>query len=156
MKKFLWLGLPILLLAACGTGEADSSGAGDPIEEVMVSFNTDTQADPSEEVVLSVTVTQGDEAVEDADEIVYEVWESGNRDNSEMITAEHTEDGVYEAKTTFEEEGLYYMQAHTTARSLHVMPKQEVTVGNPDPDSIVSDDSEDSQGMGKMEDHSGH
>ncbi|WP_142828780.1 FixH family protein [Planococcus soli] len=156
MKKFLWLGLPFLLLAACGTGEADSPGAGDPIEEVMVAFNTDTQADPAVEVVLSVTVTQGDEVVEDADEIVFEVWESGDRNNSEMIPAEHAEDGVYEAETIFEEEGLYYMQAHTTARSLHVMPKQEITVGSPDPDSIVPDDSDDSQGMDKMEDHSGH
>lgn len=156
MKKFVWLGLPFLLLGACGTGEADSPGAGDPIEEVMVAFNTETQADPTEEVVLSITVTQGDEAVEDADEIVYEVWESGDRDNSEMIPAEHTEDGVYEAETIFEEEGLYYMQAHTTARSLHLMPKQEITVGNPDPDSIIPDDSDDSQGMDKMEDHSGH
>lgn len=156
MKKIIWWSLPFLLLAACGTGEADSPGAGEPLEEVMVAFNTEQQAAVAQEVVLSVSVTQGDEAVEDADEVVYEVWESGDRDNSEMIPAEHTEDGVYEAKTSFEEEGLYYMQAHTTARSLHVMPKQEVTVGNPDPDSIVPDDSDDSQGMDKMEEHSGH
>ncbi|EIM05464.1 hypothetical protein A1A1_16043 [Planococcus antarcticus DSM 14505] len=156
MKKFVWLGLPFLMLAACGTGEADSPGAGEQVEEVMVAFNTETQADPVEEVVLSVTLTQGDETVEDADEVVYEVWESGDRGNSEMIPAEHIEDGVYEAETSFEQEGLYYMQAHTTARSLHVMPKQEITVGTPDPDSIVPDDSDDSQGMDKMEDHSGH
>ncbi|MBT2571868.1 FixH family protein [Planococcus sp. ISL-110] len=156
MKKFVWLGLPFLLLAACGTGTADSPGAGDPIEEVMVAFNTETQTDPAEEIVLSVTVTQGDEAVEDADEVIYEVWESGDRANSEMIPAEHAKDGVYEAQTSFEEEGLYYMQAHTTARSLHVMPKQEITVGTPDLDSIVPDDSADSQGMDKMEGHSGH
>lgn len=156
MKRFVWLGLPFLLLAACGTGTADSPGAGDPIEEVMVAFNTETQTDPAEEIVLSVTVTQGDEAVEDADEVIYEVWESGDRDNSEMIPAEHTKDGFYEAKTSFEEEGLYYMQAHTTARSLHVMPKQEITVGTPNLDSVVPDDSDDSQGMDKMEGHSGH
>ena len=156
MKKIMWLGLPFLLLAGCGTEETGSAGTGDPIEEVMVEFNTEQQADPAEEVVLSVTVTQADEAVEDADEVVYEVWESGNRDNSEMIPAEHTENGIYEAETSFEEEGLYYMQVHTTARGLHVMPKQEITVGNPNPDSIVPDDSNDSQGMDKMEGHSGH
>lgn len=156
MKKLAWLGLPLLLLAACGSGEAESSGTGPQVEEVMVAFNTDTQAEPAEEVVLSVTVTQGDEAVEDADEIVYEVWQSGDRNNSVMIPAEHTENGIYEAQTSFEEEGLYYMQAHTTARSLHVMPKQEITVGDPDPASIVPDDSDDAQGMDKMEDHSGH
>lgn len=156
MKKMMWLGLPFLLLAGCGSEEADSAGTGEMIEEVMVEFNTGAQADPAEEVLLSVTLSQGDEAVEDASEVVYEVWESGDRDNSEMITAEHTEDGTYEAETSFEEEGLYYMQAHTTARGMHVMPKQEITVGNPDPDSIVPDDSDDSQGMDKMDDHSGH
>lgn len=156
MKKMLWLGLPFLLLAGCGSEEADSAGTGEMIEEVMVEFNTEQQADPAEEVLLSVTLSQGDEAVEDASEVVYEVWESGDRDNSEMITAEHTEDGTYEAETSFGEEGLYYMQAHTTARGMHVMPKQEITVGNPDPDSIVPDNSDDSQGMDKMDDHSGH
>jgi len=156
MKKMMWLGLPFLLLAGCGSEEADSAGTGEMIEEVMVEFNTEQQADPAEEVLLSVTLSQGDEAVEDASEVVYEVWESGDRDNSEMITAEHTEDGTYEAETSFGEEGLYYMQAHTTARGMHVMPKQEITVGNPDPDSIVPDNSDDSQGMDKMDDHSGH
>ena len=85
MKKMMWLGLPFLLLAGCGTDETDSAGTGEQIEEVMVEFNTEQQAAVAEEVVLSVSVTQGDEAVEDADEVVYEVWESGDRDNSEMI-----------------------------------------------------------------------
>lgn len=156
MKNIMWLGLPFLLLAGCGSEEADSAGTGEMIEEVVVEFNTEPQADPAEEVLLSVTLSQGNEAVEDASEVVYEVWESGDRNNSEMITAEHTEDGIYEAETSFEEEGLYYMQAHTTARGMHVMPKQELTVGNPDPDSIVPDNSDDSQGMDKMDGHSGH
>ena len=156
MKKIMWLGLPFLLLAGCGSEEADSAGTGEMIEEVMVEFNTEQQAEPAEEVLLSVTLSQGDEAVEDASEVVYEVWESGDRNNSEMITAEHTENGTYEAETSFGEEGLYYMQAHTTARGMHVMPKQEITIGNPDPDSIVPDNSDDSQGMDKMDDHSGH
>lgn len=156
MKKFTWLLIPFLLLAACGTEEEGSSGTGDLVEEIEVAFNTETQADPAEAVTLSVTVTQGDGAVEDADEVVYEVWQSGYRDASEMIPAKHTENGVYEADTSFDEEGLYYIQAHTTARSLHVMPKQEITVGNPDPASILEDDGDDAQGMDKMKDHSGH
>ncbi|TWT00061.1 FixH family protein [Planomicrobium sp. CPCC 101079] len=156
MKKFAWLGLSILLLGACGTNEAETSGAGNTLEEVVVEFNTGQTAEVGEEVTLSVTVTQGGEAVEDADEVVYEVWESGHRKDGEMITAEHTADGIYEAETVFEEEGLYYMQAHTTARRLHAMPKQEVTIGNPDPESIVPDDSEDSEGMNMIEEHGGH
>lgn len=156
MKKLIGLALPLMLLAACGSEEADSAGTGNSLEEVVVEINTPQTVEQTGEVVLSATVTQGDEAVEDADEVVYEVWESGHRDSSEMIEAEHTGDGVYEAETAFEEEGVYLIQAHTSARRLHVMPKQEITVGNPDPASVVPDDSDDAEGMDKMGDHSGH
>ncbi|MDE4084107.1 FixH family protein [Planococcus maritimus] len=148
MKKWIALML-VLLLAACGE-EDSSAGAGEMPQEVEVEFNTEETADPGEEVLLSATVTQGTEAVEDADEVVFEVWQSGDRENSEMLEASHTQDGVYEQSWTVEEEGLYYVQAHTTARRMHVMPKMELTAGDPDPDSIVPDDSEDADAMEKM------
>jgi len=148
MKKWIVL-LLVLLLAACG--EEDSSvGAGEMPQEVKVEFNTEETADPGEEVLLSATITQGTEAVEDADEVVFEVWQSGARENSEMLEATHTQDGIYEHSWTAEEEGLYFIQAHTTARRMHVMPKMELTAGDPDPESIVPDDSEDSDAMEKM------
>lgn len=148
MKKWIALML-VLLLAACGE-EDSSAGAGEMPQEVEVEFNTEETADPGEEVLLSATVTQGTEAVEDADEVVFEVWQSGDRENSEMLEASHTQDGVYEQSWTVEEEGLYYVQAHTTARRMHVMPKMELTAGDPDPESIVPDDSDDSDAMEKM------
>lgn len=148
MKKWIALML-VMLLAACSE-EDSSAGAGEMPQEVEVEFNTEETADPGEEVLLSATVTQGTEAVEDADEVVFEVWQSGHREQSEMLEASHTQDGVYEQSWTVEEEGLYYIQAHTTARRMHVMPKMELTAGDPDPDSIVPDDSEDADAMEKM------
>lgn len=148
MKKWIALML-VLLLAACGE-EDSSAGAGEIPQEVEVEFNTEETVDPGEEVLLSATVTQGTEAVEDAGEVVFEVWQSGDRENSEMLEASHTQDGVYEQSWTVEEEGLYYVQAHTTARRMHVMPKMELTAGDPDPESIVPDDSEDADAMEKM------
>ncbi|ALS74579.1 MULTISPECIES: FixH family protein [Planococcus] len=148
MKKWIALML-VLLLAACGE-EDSSAGAGELPQEVEVEFNTQETADPGEEMLLSATVTQGTEAVEDADEVVFEVWQSGARDNSEMLEASHTQDGVYEYAWTAGEEGLYFIQAHTTARRMHVMPKMELTIGNPDPETIVPDDSEDADAMEKM------
>lgn len=156
MKKIIWAVLPFLLLTACGSDDAGSAGAGNSLEEVKVDITTAEQAEPAEEIVLSATVTQGEEPVEDADEVVFEVWQSGHRDVGEMIEAEHTADGIYEADTVLEDEGLYFIQAHTTARRMHTMPKQEITVGNPDPESIVPDDSDDADSMDKMDDHSGH
>ena len=66
------------------------------------------------------------------------------RDASEMMDGQLTEDGVYEAKYTFDHDGVYYMFAHTTARGLHVMPKQELTVGTPDMSKVMPDESDDS------------
>lgn len=149
MKKWIVLVLSLLLLAACA--EEDSSvGAGDTLEQVEVEFKTAETAEPGDELVLSAAVSQGGEAIEDADEVVFEVWESGDRGHSEMLEAAHTEGGVYEHTWTFEEEGLYFIQAHTTARRMHVMPKMELTVGDPDPQSIVPDDSDDADAMNKM------
>lgn len=144
----------VLLLGACG--EDDNPAENDRSTEIIeTEFNSPDKSEPGETMILSVTVIQGEELVEDADEVVYEVWQSGNREEAEMLTAEHIGDGVYESETTFDEEGLYIVQAHTSARSLHVMPKQEIIVGNPDPESIVPDDSDDSDSNVDMGGH-GH
>lgn len=150
MKKWIGFVLLIMLLAACSE-ENPSAGAGETLEEVEVEFNTESSADPGEEIELSATVTQGEEAVEDADEVVFEVWRSGEREYSEMLEGAHQEMGIYTQSHQFEEEGLYFIQAHTTARRMHVMPKMKLTVGNPDPDTIIPDDSDDADSMEKME-----
>ncbi len=146
MKKWTGLLLLLLLLAACSQKDL-SAGAGEMPEEVTVDFITEASAQPGEEVVLAAAVAQGTQPVDDADEVVFEVWQSGARDSSEMLEGTHTEDGVYEHSHLFEEEGLYFIQAHTTARRMHVMPKMELTVGDPDPGSIVPDDSSDTDAM---------
>lgn len=148
MKKWMALML-VFLLAACGE-EDSSAGTGEMTQEVEVEFNTEETAEPGAPVLLSATVTQGAEPVEDADEVVFEVWQSGDRENSEMLEGAHTEDGVYEHSWTVGEEGLYFIQAHTAARRMHVMPKMELTAGDPDPESIVPDDGEDADAMEKM------
>ena len=155
MKKIIWMAIlcGLLLLAACG--KDDSVGAGPSTELIETEFNSPGTAGPGDTMTLSVTVSQGEELVEDADEIVYEVWQSGHREDSDMLMAEHVGDGIYEAETNFDEEGLYFVQAHTTARRLHVMPKLEITVGDPDPETIIPDDSDDRDSNVDMEGH-GH
>lgn len=147
MKKTIAaLVMATMTLVGCSDEQATevNSQQEGTLEEVMVEFQTPTELAVNEEVVLSVKVTQGDEAVDDADSVEFEVWESGMRDASEMIDGHLTEDGVYEAKYTFDHDGVYYMFAHTTARGLHVMPKQELTVGTPDMSKVMPDDSDDS------------
>lgn len=147
MKKTIAaLVMATMTLVGCSDKQATevNSQQEGTLEEVMVEFQTPTELAVNEEAVLSVKVTQGDEAVDDADSVEFEVWESGMRDASEMMDGQLTEDGVYEAKYTFNHDGVYYMFAHTTARGLHVMPKQELTVGTPDMSKVMPDESDDS------------
>jgi hypothetical protein len=154
MKQLTLLMLVFLLLAACGNEESGTASSGN-IEPLTVEILTPEKVEAEEPTLLSASVMQGEETVEDADEVIFEVWESGNRNGSEMIEAKHAAEGVYEAEAELGE-GLYFIQAHTTARLMHAMPKQEVTVGNPDPASIVPDDSDDAEGMKNVEEHTGH
>lgn len=151
MKKWLAALAVVTVLAGC-TNEASSQHdmhqENPSLEPVEVEVLTDESLQPGEEVELAARVTQEGEAVEDADEVKFEVWESGLREEGTMLEAELTEDGVYQAMHTFDKEGVYYMFAHTTARGMHVMPKVKFVVGDPDLSKVLEDDSSDSMDHG--------
>ena len=147
MKAKLLVALIItgLVMGACGTQEENHSDhQNEMMQEVIVEIQTAKELPVGEEVILSARVTQGEEAVNDADHVEFEVWESGLIEDSVKIDGVLTEDGVYEAPFTFEHDGVYYMFAHTTARDLHIMPKQELIVGSPDMEKVLPDNSDNS------------
>lgn len=138
--------LVALTLVGCGEKEEThtSTSHQGTLEEVFVEIQTPEELPVGEEIVLSAKVTQSDEAVNDADSVEFEVWESGLRDEGHMVEGKLTKDGIYEAEFTFDHDGIYYMFAHTTARDMHVMPKQELTVGTPDMSNVLPDESDNS------------
>lgn len=147
MKKTLAvLALATMTLVGCGDKETTESTAGHhnegTLEEVVVDIQT-AETLSVDDVVLSAKVTQSDKAVDDA-VVEFEVWESGMREEGHMVEGNLTEDGVYEANYTFDHDGVYYLFAHTNARGLHVMPKQELIVGKPDMSKVLLDESDDS------------
>lgn len=146
MKKTLAvLAFTTMVLVGCGNKEeANSNGSHNEgtLEEVVVDIQT-AETLAVEDVVLSAKVSQAGEAVDDAS-VEFEVWESGMREEGHMIEGNLTEEGVYEANFTFDHDGIYYMFAHTNARGLHVMPKQELIVGEPDMTKVLPDDSDSS------------
>src|SRR5699024_8322134 len=95
--------------------------------EVDLQVNDSIEA--GETLDLLAEVTYGDEIVTDADEVEYEIWEKGEKDDSYFLEADNHEDGTYTAETTFDKDGIYHVQVHVTARDMHTMPEQEVTVG---------------------------
>ena len=152
MKKlFLTLAATAVLATGCGA-EEDTLDSGTIPVEVIVEVLTPEKLNVGEATTLEVKVTQGGEVVNDVDSVDFEIWESGLRDEGTMIDGKLTEDGVYTAEYTFDHDGVYYMYAHTTARGMHVMPKQQFIVGNPDMSKVLEDDS--SSSMDWMEDDS--
>ena len=147
MKKWLFSTVAVsFLLFGCGDNKAevDTLDNGEMPVEVMVEIQTAEQVAVGETIQLSAKVTQKGEPVNDADEVKFEVWESGLRESGEMLEGKLLEDGVYVVDYTFDHDGVYYMYAHTTARGLHTMPKQKLVVGNPDMSKVLEDTSSNS------------
>lgn len=133
----------LFVLGACGTEEeAESAAVPQSMEPVEAELTVAATAETEETVPLSVKVTQDGQPVDDADEIKFEVWKNGAKEESDMIKASLTKDGVYEAETTFAEEAVYTVQVHVTARSMHTMPTTNVTVGHPKTAAEAEEDSD--------------
>lgn len=153
MKRLL-ISLAVIagVLAGCNntnTSKTDDSTSHNEgtLVEVKVDIQTPEKEEAGKDVDLLAHVTQGGKAVNDADEVKFEVWESGNRDKGQMIEGKLDKDGIYKATTKFDHDGVYYMYAHTTARGLHTMPKQKIVVGNPDISKVKEDKDDGSMNM---------
>lgn len=149
MKKWIYslVAVPFVLFG-CGDEEVETLDTAEVPSFVDVQIQTAEQLNVGEAVQLVARVTQDEEAVNDAQEVKFEVWESGFRDEGEMLEGQLTEDGLYVTEYTFDHDGIYYMFAHTTARGMHVMPKQKLIVGKPDMSKVVEDTSSDSMEHG--------
>lgn len=141
MKKWMLSLVAVLIVVGCQQEpvvDTLDSGKNIPMAVEVEAVNV-TGLIPATEQELAVRVTQGSEVVDDADAVTFEVWESGKRDASVMLDGQLTDDGVYSVKYTFAQDGVYYMYAHTTARGMHVMPKIELIVGEPDYDKVIGE-----------------
>ncbi|RXJ02419.1 hypothetical protein DS745_06865 [Anaerobacillus alkaliphilus] len=130
MKIFLtlfFLTFATFFVTAC-SGELNKKIALSELVDVEIIIGEDVKLD--EETVLNVKVTQGDEAVLDADQVEFEIWKTDRPEDRVFLEAIHVKDGIYSVTVLFKEEGVYIVQPHVTARGSHVMPKKEVIVGN--------------------------
>ena len=134
MKKFLFVSLSIflvLVISACNSNSKDNDTKGDELPEfvdVKLTISPE-KGQVNEPIIFEAKITQGDENVEDADEVTFEIWRSKD-EKHEKIEVKHAEDGIYRLEKTFQQEGTYYIISHVTARDMHNMPKKEFIVGN--------------------------
>lgn len=149
LKRNLLFALIAMLtvLAAC-SGEAQTEeDDAEELHELLVDFDVPEEADVDETVELKATVTYGDEKVSDA-KLDFEYWEEENEDDSTMVEAKNHEDGTYTAEVTFEDDAVYEVYAHTTAKEQHTMPKKAIAIG----DAEIDEDADEED----YEDHDDH
>ncbi|MGX4767114.1 FixH family protein [Bacillus mojavensis] len=121
----------VFLLNGCGTEENKAHTAAETPEVLDVKLTGPEKVKPGEHAAYEAAVSYGDEAVTDADEVEFEVWKDGEKNDSKMFKAKQ-EDGVYRLETEFKEDGIYTVQSHVTAKKQHSMPTLKVQVGDAD------------------------
>ncbi|MFJ7649318.1 FixH family protein [Lysinibacillus sp. NPDC097279] len=141
MKKWLFtlIAVPALLV---GCGEKEEPATSSALEEpqmLEVEILTPKEVAINAPIELAAHVIQGEKNIDDAI-VEFEVWESGKRDEGQMLEGTLEKDGVYKAQTTFDHDGVYFMFAHTTANGIHNMPKQQITAGTPDMTQVIKED----------------
>lgn len=130
MKRiFLLLVAVILVGTACTAKEDNNTSSQEAPQPIEVEILTPDTLEAGKEITIEAKVTQGKEAVEDADEVLFELWKDGD-ENHDEIEGTHQGEGIYSIKQTFPEDGVYYVIAHVTARNMHNMPKKELIVGD--------------------------
>ncbi|WP_042220711.1 FixH family protein [Oceanobacillus manasiensis] len=147
LKKLIpVLVLFFFILSGCGNASNEESNVSGSNEEeglktLDVEFLTEPNSfEPGQEGTIQVKVLHGEENVEDADEVLFEIWEKGNKEDSIKIEGELNEDGIYNLTHTFEDEGLYEVTAHVTARASHMMPTKEFNVGSVNEEDYVDEE----------------
>ncbi|WP_409252663.1 FixH family protein [Bacillus sp. SCS-153A] len=134
--NMLWMIITLssaLLLASCGANnEQNASGSGDTLEPVKVEVTTQPGKDElkeGEEFTIQAKVTQGDENVDDANEVEFEFWKK-DEEQHEKLEGQSQGEGVYSISMKVDEPGIYYVISHVTARDMHTMPKLELAIGD--------------------------
>jgi len=134
MKKyFMWIAIVILLVAVIFIYKNNDQGQAKDVSNQPVDVKIELpngQIKANEQITIKAKVTQGGQAVKDADEVKFQVGENGQQ-SSEMLDANNQKDGTYSVNYTFKQDGNYYVVAHVTARDMHTMPKELITVGHP-------------------------
>ncbi|SDC77624.1 FixH family protein [Shouchella lonarensis] len=146
----------LMVLVACGNDAAEKEKEPqkeETVEMVEVEIPMKDEAPLNEEVDLKAEVTYKGETVADADEVRFEVWKQDKKDDAVFYDGKLEGDGLYHAKHTFEEDGIYIVQAHVTAKDMHVMPKESIFVGDVSEEEKAAFEEDEDE---KDDEHGGH
>ncbi len=147
MKKVLLLVISLILLSMLGACNNNKNSSSDVPKMLDVKLSVKPEnGKVGEPITFEAKVTQGNENVNDADDVIFEIWRSKDP-NHERTTIKHPKNGIYQLQKTFQQEGTYYIISHVTARGMHNMPKKEFVVGTPSEREDANSSSSSMEGM---------
>lgn len=131
MKRVIALIIFVLLIGAAAACSSQTGQTNETPQMLNVELSVKPdKIKPNQPVTFEAKVTQGNEAVNDADQVVFEIWRAKAKQH-ERIEIKHPKNGVYSLEKAFPEDGTYYIISHVTARNMHNMPKKVFIVGIP-------------------------
>ncbi|MEH7437057.1 FixH family protein [Neobacillus drentensis] len=152
MKKlvFVFISVLVLSLMASCSNQHENHSEQPQMLDVDLTVNPE-KGEINEPITFSAKVTQGKEKVNDADEVLFEIWRSKD-EKHEKVEIKNPKNGIYSLEKAFQQEGTYYIISHVTARDMHNMPKKEFIVGKPsEPEDADVKDSMDGMQMDQKE-----
>lgn len=114
----------IFLLGAC---RSNATNEIPQLIEVEINIQP-TEVKLNTEATLQAVVSIAGKEVNDANEVLFEIWKDGEEESENINATKSANNGVYSIKKTFAEQGTYIILAHVTARSLHTVQKAELEV----------------------------
>lgn len=129
MRNLVIIFTIIFAIAGCSNADKKQSDiSAESIEPLDVGITIyPTPNEVNQEVTFEAAVTQGDDKVDDAQSVEFEIWKN-DEESHEKIKGELQKDGIYAVKKTFKEAGTYQVIAHVSARDMHAMPQREFDV----------------------------
>ncbi|MFN2747517.1 MULTISPECIES: FixH family protein [Bacillus] len=143
MRWGKWIVLLFLAIGLTACGQTEKPAASDENPKVLTAkLSAPEQVAKNEKAVIKATVLYGDEPVADADEVEFESWKAGSKEESQLQKAKHEGKGVYSIEKSFPDDGHYKIQVHVTAKNQHTMPVADMTVGSPGDEHQGDDEKE--------------
>ncbi|MDA7027331.1 FixH family protein [Bacillus sp. CLL-7-23] len=133
MRWGKWIVLLFLMISLTACGQTEKTASSDQkLKMLTAKLEVPKHVAKKEKAHIKASVLYGDEPVTNADEVEFECWKSGSKDESQLQKAKHEGKGVYSIEKAFPKDGLYKVQVHVTAKKQHTMPVTEIKVGKVD------------------------
>ncbi|NDI36168.1 FixH family protein [Chengkuizengella sediminis] len=130
-KSLIIMIMVLVLVTGCTDSQEETSEL-PPLKLFDVDIQISSEEiQPGEPVTFKAIVTLDAEKIEDASEVKFEFKKDGSEDST-FAYGTHQGEGVYAVEQIFDEDGVYSVTAHVTARNMHNMPKKQFTVGEVD------------------------